>query len=152
MATEIWGDDKLIATIPDDPVTYVNDHIEPQMIIPRHLRPEEFDDAGMFIVPKEISVEQRKGGIMLTCDMKDTDILRQFLEGGFLTVNEVRRIFDDVSVCENERKVWLETSPNHEKVDWRKLGVLKPPIKTNCRNCGAPVPRNGTCEYCGTNY
>ena len=24
------------------------------------------------------------------------------------------------------------------------------PRKTNCRNCGAPVPRSGFCEYCDT--
>ena len=22
--------------------------------------------------------------------------------------------------------------------------------KTNCPNCGAPIPANGRCEYCGT--
>ena len=52
--TEIWGDGTLLATIPD----YEQNHIRPQTIIPRHLRPEEFDDGGMFIIPKEISVEQ----------------------------------------------------------------------------------------------
>lgn len=23
---------------------------------------------------------------------------------------------------------------------------------TNCKNCGAPLPANGKCEYCGTNF
>ena len=22
----------------------------------------------------------------------------------------------------------------------------------NCRNCGAPLPKSGKCEYCGTEY
>lgn len=23
---------------------------------------------------------------------------------------------------------------------------------TNCKNCGAPLPKSGKCEYCGTQY
>ena len=23
---------------------------------------------------------------------------------------------------------------------------------TNCKNCGAPLPANGKCEYCGTRH
>lgn len=23
---------------------------------------------------------------------------------------------------------------------------------TNCKNCGAPLPNDGKCEYCGTQY
>ena len=25
-------------------------------------------------------------------------------------------------------------------------------MKTNCKNCGAPVPDSGICEYCGTGF
>ena len=25
-------------------------------------------------------------------------------------------------------------------------------MKTNCKNCAAPLPASGICEYCGTGY
>ena len=122
-----------------------------QLKMPHHLRPEEFDNNGMFVIPKEISVEKKGDGILLKCDSMNVDILRKFLEGGFLTINQVREILYDHNIIKNEEEVFLRTDVD----DYRKIGVIQELQEVplcNCRNCGAPVPSHGTCEYCGTNY
>ena len=141
----------LFHTISQQQMQNATNNLCHQLIMPRHLHPEEFDNNGMFIVPKEITVEKKDDGILLKCDTRDVDILRKFLEGGFLTINQVREILYDHNVIKNKEEVFLKTDVN----DWRKIGVMQKPQEVplcNCRNCGAPVPRNGTCEYCGTNY
>ena len=47
-----------------------------------------------------------------------------------MTPNEIREIF---GLAAN----FVEHSDNHI---------------TNCKNCGAPLPKNGYCEYCRTQY
>ena len=146
--TYFYGDDKLLAVTPDP-----SDYIKPQILLKQHhVNPEEFDENGVFIVPKEIEIEKVQNGMILKCDMANIDILRRFLEGGFLTINEVRAIYTDFGIIDNKQQVFLETDQIRQKVDWRDFGIVKEVQTMNCRNCGAPVPKNGTCEYCGTHY
>ena len=34
----------------------------------------------------------------------------------------------------------------------KEVPLIHKARETNCKNCGAPLPTNGRCEYCGTKY
>lgn len=53
--------------------------------------------------------------------------------GGIMTPNELRQLLG------------LGSIPELEITYSNRTG-------TNCKNCGAPLPKNGYCEYCRTQY
>ena len=60
----------------------------------------------------------------------------RFIHDSVMTPNEIREILGMGSIPYRD-DYFAEYSDNHI---------------TNCKNCGAPLPKNGCCEYCRTQY
>jgi hypothetical protein len=67
-------------------------------------------------------------------------------DGGELVIQHISQAEYDALEQLDPNTLYFIEGDTAVSDDWCRVDTKK----TNCPNCGAPLPRDGYCEYCGT--